>query len=1107
MENKKEKGVNYPRIISTAPCNDDWFEGKSHTHIASKIADSVLEGKIHGIIGIDGNWGSGKSNLVGLTKKAIDERIGEEDKDKPKEEKRKYVFVTFDAWAHHTDYLRRSILEEFINSLITGKDKVLDDSWYEKLDMLLAKVREIDTKKVVKLNELVVASSILAFAWPLLNALKEWFEYAHIVAMVVYIGVVIYVIAGRWNSMNKYGPKPTLYSFVKELVKLYVDKSNIETKPSYNEVNNKVTEYQSIEFITEKEPTARQFRNYMTEIDQELVKKKVHVIFVIDNMDRLPIAKVKEIWSTIHAFFAEREYQRILTIIPFDRSHIINAFKEENIQELALAKTIKEGKGDKEKRLEPIEVKSYGNDFINKTFFVVYRVSPPILTDWKDYFEMIWREAFGTDIYYKHDEIKYVFGKLSKDFTPRSIIAFINECVTIYSIMGAQIPSEYLGLYIIGKEEIEKAPDSEIMDPQFLGPLKGRYDKEEMAKNLSAIHYQIDKDKALDVVFAPKVLKAMDDGNTGFINEFNNDRVLNSLLTDAINQLSNINNGIDFLAAIDDREKREDYDLEAHWNNLFEGLKSSEMSYPATDYDKHHAILLKHYSDKKGAITYFLSRYLKLEPNWKVKNYVEGINIFRQLAKQEVDDYFANNKKKEVKNEDFDMLLELTKEDYKNYGLDCDMVKFDEYLSTKSLEQFIGIDYLPILHSNGISLTKTSVKLREKATEATEADHYLAVYKRLREITDPTKSQIQVGDLYTDGVLLNVTSGIKEDSEAIYDLVAMRIARGSEYPMSGGYVTTFAKYLANTDADFVGHVAKVLPYYVDYGSFMVSLNSFTDKSLVAEIAKLLTKNSSDYPLVIKNKTKVLQNYQSIIEVSGVSPEELLGLLEKLDGDIDYSTLFNWPILLFEHCRDIRMDIPKVINSKAEEQLRAVTKDNWIKQMTTPAKEIGVWKVYKFTVYNLKDAAITLLKDYAIAGKPKPNRGVIDEVLSTYKGHEFRVKESFAELLQDVLSHVSSEKIAYFTPLFFKWGVIHSTENISRLYKTELINDTVITELMGVRDYLNSIELPVEFIGKMADLAIGTKKSNADFITFCNENPQIKAAIEELVNPKEESDSK
>lgn len=1093
----------FPKIVSTAPCDEDLFEGRSHTHIASKIADSILEGKIHGIIGIDGSWGSGKSNLVGLTRKAIDERIKEKDKDKPENEKRKYVFVTFDAWAHHTDYLRRSILEEFISDLI--HKEILDKSWNDNLDMLLAKVREIDTKKMVKLNELILGSTFLTFFIPIINAVLSFTPYRYVIDAIVALIVAIWIYCCRKRSMKKnkqWGKE----SMITELFRMYVDKSNIESKPGYNEANNKNSEYKTIEFITEKEPTTRQFRDWMDTIDKELVKKKVHVIFVIDNMDRLPIAKVKEIWSTIHAFFAEREYKMIQTVIPFDRSHIINAFKEENIQELAIAKAGNDGTGDKVKKLEPTEVKSYGNDFINKTFFVVYRVSPPILTDWKDYFEMVWKEAFGTEIYKKHDEIKYIFGKLSKDFTPRSIIAFINECVTIYSIMGNQIPSEYLGLYIIGKEDIEKAPDSEIMNPQFLGPLEGRYDKEVMARNLSAIHYQIDKDKALDVVFAPKVLKAMDDGNTDFIKEFNNDRVLDSLLTDAINEVSNISNGIDFLAAIDNREKPEDYDLETHWKNLFETLKASEMSYPATNFDKHHAVLLKHYSDKKGAINFFLSRYLKLEPNWKIADYVGGINTFRELAQKEVDDFFAKNKKITVDNEVFDNLLVLTSGDYKNYGLDCEMVKFDEYLSTKSLEQFMEIEYLPILHADGIKLTKTGAKLCEMAMEAKQADQYAAVYKRLREITDPTKSQIQVGDLYTDDVLQSVTSGIPDDSEAIYDLVAMRIARGREYPTTGGYVTAFAKCLAKTDLDFVGNVAKVLPYYVDYGSFMVSLNSFSDKSLVAEIARLMTRNSVDYPLVVKNKAEVLQNYQNIIDVSGVSPEELLGLMQQLEGDVDYGTLLNWPVKLFEHCKDIKLDLARSINSKAEEQLREITKETWMKQLAAPAKELDVWKVYKFKVYNLKDAAITLLKDYVVSNKAKPGRALIDEALSVYEGDEFRVRESFAELYQDVLSHVSSDKIAYFTPLLFKWGTIHSAEEISQLYKTELINDAVITELIGVRDYLNSIELPVEFVSKMADLALGAQKSNADFVSFCNENPQIKSAIDELTKPKEESGS-
>ena len=96
-----EKQVNYPQIVSTAPCNDDWFEGQSHKRIASKIADIILDDSQHGIIGIDGGWGSGKSNLVGLTHKAINEKIKDD-------KKKKYVFVNFDVWAHHTDYMDSS---------------------------------------------------------------------------------------------------------------------------------------------------------------------------------------------------------------------------------------------------------------------------------------------------------------------------------------------------------------------------------------------------------------------------------------------------------------------------------------------------------------------------------------------------------------------------------------------------------------------------------------------------------------------------------------------------------------------------------------------------------------------------------------------------------------------------------------------------------------------------------------------------------------------------------------------------------------------------------------------------------------------------------------
>lgn len=699
---REQKDLNeekkYPQIVSTAPCNDDWFEGQSHKRIASKIADIILDDSQNGIIGIDGGWGSGKSNLVGLTQKAINEKV-------KGDKKKRYVFVTFDVWAHHTDYLRRSLLEEFIMSLID--QDVLDDSWLEMIDMLLAKVREVDTKKTVKLNEMVIATAIMAVVMPIIDTISNYWKYGFVLAVASYIIVLIWFLVSRIKSMIKYKQKITIKSFITECIKLYVDKSNIETKEGYSEVNNKNSESNSVEFITEKEPTARQFRDWMHRIDKELASKETHVVFVIDNMDRLPIAKVKETWATIHAFFAECRYEYIHTVIPFDRSHIINAFKEENIIDFA-----EENKNLQ--REKQIVFRSYGNDFINKTFYVVYRVSPPILSDWRDYFEIVWKMAFGDDIYREHDELMLVFEKLSPDFTPRSIIAFINECVTIYSVMEDTIPSEYLGIYILGKEKIDEAPDRQLLAPDFLKGLKDQYENnEELPQYLSAIHYQIKKEKALDVVFLPKVRKAIDEGIISFINEIGNDRVLNSLLPAAIADANNIDNAIDFMNAVSNKENAtSNYHLDYLWKTLFERLKKT--GYEAPLYDNHHAILLEHCKDKKGVVRYFVSNYLEMGDGWNVANYVDGIKKFRELAKKETDDYLTKNTKY-AKEEDIEELLIKEQEAFSNYGLIFNPSEFDKFLANKDIAQFADVNYLSFVFSEQCRLDATWAQLKSLA--------------------------------------------------------------------------------------------------------------------------------------------------------------------------------------------------------------------------------------------------------------------------------------------------------------------------------------------------------------------------------------------------------
>ena len=84
MNNNNKLSETFPKLLNNAPCEEDLFEGKSHQNIAHAICHTILNNTKANIIGIDGDWGSGKSNLVGLIKKNLDEK--------------NYIFFIYDAW-------------------------------------------------------------------------------------------------------------------------------------------------------------------------------------------------------------------------------------------------------------------------------------------------------------------------------------------------------------------------------------------------------------------------------------------------------------------------------------------------------------------------------------------------------------------------------------------------------------------------------------------------------------------------------------------------------------------------------------------------------------------------------------------------------------------------------------------------------------------------------------------------------------------------------------------------------------------------------------------------------------------------------------------------
>lgn len=91
-------------IIVDQPSEEDGFEGKGHLRTATQLADAIEEFQNEDrSIGLEGDWGSGKSTVVGLAGKHL-----------KKTERDQFHFFTFDLWSTQTSPFRRTFLEKLI---------------------------------------------------------------------------------------------------------------------------------------------------------------------------------------------------------------------------------------------------------------------------------------------------------------------------------------------------------------------------------------------------------------------------------------------------------------------------------------------------------------------------------------------------------------------------------------------------------------------------------------------------------------------------------------------------------------------------------------------------------------------------------------------------------------------------------------------------------------------------------------------------------------------------------------------------------------------------------------------------------------------------------
>lgn len=638
-------------FISNTPQGKDFFEGKSQRLIASAIFDSLSScDNLPHIIGLEGEWGSGKSNVIKQLSDIPDFS-------------QKYKLFTYDAWGHQEDLQRRSILEVLTTQLIKdkfleGKGKVRlrngevkEDNWSSLLSFLLSNKTITTSKPSVKVNAFtLVVLGLVCLANLTATMCSDKFVkcegYSYWIILLAPYAVGIFTIIGF-----------ALHSRSSEFLTQWVVKDEAE----------KVTE----EYVSSEEPSIQEFRNWMQAISDYISKneKKQKLVLVFDNMDRLSSDKVKQLWASIYAFFAGEAFENLWVIIPYDEKHLMEAFSE-NKEEV-------------------------NDNFIKKTFSMVYRVAPPVISDYELLFNSYFEEAFG-----KHKDesrISQIFRVLHPNPNPRDVIYFLNQMVSLVKMWNDAIPLGDIALYVCRKtrkDRGKRALDSYLLSDDVFNDVKALFgDLGKTKVSLTKLAYGLREDKLAQEIPMRNYLRSYFESNVnldinGLVDNPHFITVLKAVINDAPQTL--INKYISGLGKLDISKmpKEDRAEITHKWDYLTNIWKGNGIE--KQELGEEPRLLLSHCSEKnKKGLIEVIVQDLQNFPDFKGEEYFVAMDeLSRFLVEQNIAFDFTQMEWIKVPASVFFDYLNIAKQNYLNYHLYTTTDELIECLSESDLKSY-----------------------------------------------------------------------------------------------------------------------------------------------------------------------------------------------------------------------------------------------------------------------------------------------------------------------------------------------------------------------------------------------------------------------------------
>lgn len=506
------------RVMDDSASDNDLLKDGTHQRIADRLFELITKSATKGLtIGLEGSWGSGKSTVVNLLRKKLEET------------KETFVFY-MDSWAHEGDFLRRAFLESFAQQLQNCCEK--DDSIQELKDKISNRVitKTIETKPVMGCIGKLCAF-LLVFVVPIGFLFIDnscdnlTIDLDASLNILFVLGVLLVLL-------------PALIALVAYLGQLLVQLwKKRKTKEKVNKDftlvfwSTDTTESMTNETTREPEKTSIEFENFFEQLLGKTYEKGFkNVVCVIDNLDRINPEDALKIWSTLQIFVESNNLKRsksrksdVWVVVPYDESGLRLLWdKKDRSQTECEKEGLPNGSGDSKETDKKKNVLC-SKSFFDKSFQLRIEVPKMLFEGWEDYANQIIHNSLKN---FNEGQMSCVLEMLKRGRvsisdapSPREIKTYVNQVGFLYPLHKENASLESLCFYVDLKYLKSKSADdikeglrnrSIWTDNKVFGFVKEKTDVE---KELCAILFNVNGEKGMELLIEDPVVDALNERN------------------------------------------------------------------------------------------------------------------------------------------------------------------------------------------------------------------------------------------------------------------------------------------------------------------------------------------------------------------------------------------------------------------------------------------------------------------------------------------------------------------------------------------------------------------------------------------------------------------